>query len=541
MTNNQNKINRLYYLLAFSSTLLTVNQLMPYTVANASASALISQSHLTQQQLISNFTTNGSAKVNHHIFTLTDDHPMLSGAAYQNTPIDLSQDFSLDLKVNLGNKLQQQGGGDGLAFALVPFEKVSQVNHTNGGAFGLGKIANVFGFKLDTYYNANGEAGSFTGDPKEFGTSEGNGSPFGAFFGSSTDGEIQTYEHDAMAIKPHTNDDFESLQIVYHAETQNLMVTYQSKVWSYHITDEDLLTNPISLVFSASTGTNHNLQQLMIERNDYHPYTTSLRINYLDEQQHPLAASQTISGDLNTPYHTKPLSLAGFKLALQPNNANGIFTYHDNRSINYYYEPLTQYVTINFEYQGKILRKAIFSGHTGEQIDFSPVSTLAQLKDYTMSQTDWPGSFVLPKDNNTTWHFTIRLEKNASQPVNNSTISQHTDRVADPFLSQTQIRPQPNPSNTQSTPKASSASQATTENATSQSKKPTSSKQSPAVTTPKKKHVISKNQPYALFQDTVSDFNEMTQPNFQPSPASESSSFTQVVTLLAHYTLLAER
>lgn len=121
MTNNQNKINRLYYLLAFSSTLLTVNQLMPYTVANASASALISQSHLTQQQLISNFTTNGSAKVNHHIFTLTDDHPMLSGAAYQNTPIDLSQDFSLDLKVNLGNKLQQQGGGDGLAFALVPF------------------------------------------------------------------------------------------------------------------------------------------------------------------------------------------------------------------------------------------------------------------------------------------------------------------------------------------------------------------------------------------------------------------------------------
>ncbi|MGO2517108.1 MAG: lectin-like domain-containing protein, partial [Leuconostoc falkenbergense] len=83
MTNNQNKINRLYYLLAFSSTLLTVNQLMPYTVANASA--LISQSHLTQQQLISNFTTNGSAKVNHNIFTLTDDHPMLSGAAYQNT------------------------------------------------------------------------------------------------------------------------------------------------------------------------------------------------------------------------------------------------------------------------------------------------------------------------------------------------------------------------------------------------------------------------------------------------------------------------
>lgn len=158
-----------------------------------------------------------------------------------------------------------------------------------------------------------------------------------------------------------------------------------------------------------------------------------------------------------------------------------------------------------------------------------------------MSQTDWPGSFVLPKDNNTTWHFTIHLEKNASQPVNNSTISQHTDRVADPFLSQAQIRPQPNPSNTQSTPKASSASQAATENATSQSKKPTSSKQSPAVTTPKKKHVISKNQPYALFQDTVSDFNEMTQPNFQPSPASESSSFTQVVTLLAHYTLLAER
>lgn len=539
MTNKQNKINRLYYLLAFSSTLLTVNQLIPATIAHANV--LITQNHWTQQQLTSHFTTNGSAVIKGNIFTLTEDQSALSGAAYQNTPIDLSQDFSMALQVNLGSKNQQHGGGDGLAFALVPFDHIDQVNHTNGGAFGLGRIANVFGFKLDTFYNASDDAGSFTKDPEEFGKTQGNGIPFGAFFGSDETGVIQTFSKDAKEIAQHDTNDFEPLEIKYQASTHTILINYQSKTWSYQITDQKILAQPISLVFSASTGANHNLQQIIIDHNDYHPFTSSLTVNYLDQSGNPLAPSQKISGALNDTYQTKPLSLPGFKLVSQPNNASGIFTYHDNQSIDYYYEPLTQYVTISFEYQGKILRKAIFSGQTGEQIDFSPIMTLTQLKDYTISQTDWPGSFVLPKDNNTAWHFTIHLTKKPSQTVINQNISPRSDSAANPIQALAQPDQKTNPISPQATPQSSSTSQPTIENTTPKSEKTPSKKQSPAVTTPKKKHVISNNQPYALFQDTVSDFNEIAQPNFQPSPASESSSFSQVVTLLAHYTLLAER
>ena len=167
--------------------------------------------------------------------------------------------------------------------------------------------------------------------------------------------------------------------------------------------------------------------------------------------------------------------------------------------------------------------------------------TLTQLKDYTISQTDWPGSFVSPKDNNTAWHFTIHLAKKPSQTVINQNIAPRSDSAANPIQALAQPDQKTNPSGPQATPQSSSTSQPTIENTTPKSERTPSRKQSPAVTTPKKKHVVSKNQPHALFQDTVGDFNEIAQPNFQPSPASESSSFSQVVTLLAHYTLLAER
>ena len=116
------------------------------------------------------FQRNGSAvhfnyDLTDHIQTLTPNQKHQSGNVTLKTKVDMSQDFTFNGLINLSNKSSRMGGADGVGFLFHPGN--TDVVGRDGGAAGIGGVQGAFGFKLDTYYNANHET-SFNPDPSEF-------------------------------------------------------------------------------------------------------------------------------------------------------------------------------------------------------------------------------------------------------------------------------------------------------------------------------------------------------------------------------------
>jgi hypothetical protein len=64
------------------------------------------------------WTLAGSAKWESNKIVLTPDQYDMAGAAWYGTPIDLTKDFDLQFRVNLGSR--DEDGADGIAFVLAP-------------------------------------------------------------------------------------------------------------------------------------------------------------------------------------------------------------------------------------------------------------------------------------------------------------------------------------------------------------------------------------------------------------------------------------
>ncbi|MFV8083262.1 lectin-like domain-containing protein, partial [Enterobacter cloacae complex sp.6701430] len=90
----------------------------------------------------------------------------------------MSQSFNMQGFVDLGNKNQINGGGDGISFVFQPGD--TNVIGFKGGAMSFGGVQGAFGFKLDTFFNGRDGEG-YVSDPEQFGPKHGHGVSFGAF------------------------------------------------------------------------------------------------------------------------------------------------------------------------------------------------------------------------------------------------------------------------------------------------------------------------------------------------------------------------
>ena len=84
---------------------------------------------------------------------LTDDDYMQAGSAWAAEPIDMGQDFDMEFVVYLGERRDEQWGGDGIAFVL-------QAAGTSalgglGGGLGYYGISPSVAVEIDTFWNDN--------------------------------------------------------------------------------------------------------------------------------------------------------------------------------------------------------------------------------------------------------------------------------------------------------------------------------------------------------------------------------------------------
>lgn len=218
---------------------------------------------VTKDTFLDHFSLHGTASYEQTtgIVTLTQDQQNQVGNFTLNDRIDLAGSFSLKGAVNLGNKLDSQGGADGIGVAFHT-GKSSEIGEI-GESIGIGGLSNALGFKLDTYWNQT--------DP-----TEGRDHPFGAFvrtgsippYSAETDKDsIQYLGKNAVS---ESGEVFHDFSVIYNGQTKEFSVTYQSEegplFWQTTVPNT---IEAYSLAMSASTGGNSNKQQFRIDQFEY--------------------------------------------------------------------------------------------------------------------------------------------------------------------------------------------------------------------------------------------------------------------------------
>ena len=333
------------------------------------------------------FQRNGSAvhfnyDLTDHIQTLTPNQKHQSGNVTLKTKVDMSQDFTFNGLINLGNKSSRMGGADGVGFLFHPGN--TDVVGRDGGAAGIGGVQGAFGFKLDTYYNANHET-SFNPDPSEFAS----GQSYGAFVDGTTS-VAQTLEDGAQPIAQPSYDIFKPFKMFYNGTSKIMTVTYDGQTWQQDVSS--LIGNNSSMSFSisASTGENYNLQQLQITNFQYTVAQGTVVANYIDENQNQLKTPVTTNGDIDTIYSTNQASIPGytFKGVM---GAAPTGTYQANvQNINYVYTRKQGLATITYidDTTGQALNQKEITGATGEEATYDLVSDTYPMTGVVYDQDD---------------------------------------------------------------------------------------------------------------------------------------------------------
>lgn len=100
------------------------------------------------QDSVHEFRLGGSAEiVSEECIRLTPDAPYVSGSAWYEVPVDLSEPFEVRLSLMLGGK--DENGADGIVFVLHP----SMTTGRGGEGMGFIGLAPSIGIEFDTYRN----------------------------------------------------------------------------------------------------------------------------------------------------------------------------------------------------------------------------------------------------------------------------------------------------------------------------------------------------------------------------------------------------
>jgi len=340
------------------------------------------------------------------------------------TKVDMSQNFTFTGKINLGDKSQGSGGADGVGFLFHPGD--TNVVGAPGGAAGIGGVPGAFGFKLDTYFNKDGEA-SFTPDPKDF-----SGQSFGAFV-DGLNGQAKTIAATGKKISDPFNNNLVDFKMSYNGETKVMSITYGGQTWTEDVSSFIGTNQAMSFSIAASTGAQMNLQQL---RNVNFTYTVAqgtVIANYVDEQGNTIAPSETTSGDINTPYTTSQKTIPGYTFkASNGATTSGNYAVND-QTVNYVYTRNQGTIDITYIDQttGQTLSKKDLSGGTGDDSGYTTADTIKSYTDkgYELISDDYPKDGTKFADD--PQHYIVRLKHGTVVETENKSVNEVIHYVYD--------------------------------------------------------------------------------------------------------------
>lgn len=225
---------------------------------------------VTKENFLEHFTLSGTAEYNSSagIVTLTPDLPGSAGSFTMDSQIDFASSFYLTGKVNLGNKAEQQGGADGMGFGFHSGDVHSIGRPGNG--MGLAQLPNVFGFKLDTYFNGSLNDAGIAPDPWLNNPTGSRVTAFGAFV-HSPNTVLTTEQNSMLEISAPSNNQFRDFYMAYDTINDKVKIIYDGQIWERDISTWHVGIDALSFIVSASTGQYHNLQQFEFTSMEYTP------------------------------------------------------------------------------------------------------------------------------------------------------------------------------------------------------------------------------------------------------------------------------
>ncbi|MBC1922971.1 lectin-like domain-containing protein, partial [Listeria grayi] len=262
-------------LLAMLIVVLSISSPLSFLSSKKANAAEDGNVHVTPANFLDYFTLNGATTYDSStgIATLTPNEKNSNGNFALNNKIDVTQNFKLVGKINLGDKSNIQNGADGIGFAFHSGDP-SDIG-AYGGGLGIGGLEGGFGWKADSHYNGDSSNQYYyTADPSRFATPippDTSTPSFGAFVSNDSNKIANTYDGNdapAQVIDQPTNNQFKDIEIDYNGATKTMSITYDGKKWSKNISAWNT-SNSLAFIVSASTGNKYNLQQFQLTSFDY--------------------------------------------------------------------------------------------------------------------------------------------------------------------------------------------------------------------------------------------------------------------------------
>ncbi|WP_179948152.1 lectin-like domain-containing protein, partial [Fructobacillus pseudoficulneus] len=281
------------------------------------------------------FTANGNASIKGDTATLTPHTNYQKGNTILNTKVDLDSSFTLTGSVNLGTGGMQNGGADGVGFVFQPGD--TNIIGNSGNAFGIGGIANAFGFKLDTYNNPVGGS-TFTADPQKYidGKTSSNAGGFGAFIYTDANKVVHSIDSTATSIPSPSGNNFLPITISYVGSTHVMNVNYNGQIFSYDMTSYLGNNTSMSFAITASTGNSYNLQQFKLTSFDYTIAKGKVTAHYVDTAGKTISDDIVQQGDLGTAFTTTQKTIPGYTFKSVTGSTTGSYTAND-QTVTYVY------------------------------------------------------------------------------------------------------------------------------------------------------------------------------------------------------------
>ncbi|WP_179393922.1 lectin-like domain-containing protein [Lacticaseibacillus absianus] len=389
----------------------------------------------SKADVTNNFKANGDATIGgadeSATVTLTPNAKRQSGNLTLNSQIDLGYDFDMTAQIDFG-----KADGVSIGFHTGNTDQVGR----NGGSLGFAGLPGAFGWKADTYNNANGgeNANDTTADGTQYFGADPKGlDQFGAFVYTGANGiTIETDTAQAQGI----DSSYNQLHVHYDAASYQLTVTLTRPAvagdqWGYGRVEADTLTwtadisayipadQLVSFFVAGSTGDAYQTQTFTLNAFSYHAVGTA-HVHYVDQDTGDILANKDIRGALN---HTVTLqdtadygqTIAALRaqgyspvapnakdqLTITSDNAANVTTVYMHKS----YSATVQFVDDDTQ---MLLDTDEIDGVTGTVAHFDDVARTTQRlldRGYVFNGSDLPAAFTFtPADQGRT--FTVHVK-----------------------------------------------------------------------------------------------------------------------------------
>lgn len=377
--------------------------------------------HVDSSDYANYFTANSGASITGDTALLTHDVENMTGNTVLNTKIDMSQSFKLQGFVNLGNKSQENGGGDGISFVFQPGD--TSVIGFNGGAMSFGGVEGAFGFKLDTFFNGRGGNG-YVQDPPQFGPEHGHGVSFGAFV-DGTSGVATTISNGSQQINEPENNDFQPIDIEYNGTAKVMTALFEDKIWTQDVSGMLGDNHELSFAIASATGTHTNLHEFRLKQFDYTVAQGKVIAHYVNELGESLVDDIVQQGDLDSPWTTEKKDIPGYVFKEVQGDTSGIYTAND-QEVTYVYSNNLGKADIIYidDTTGNTLTSEDFSGNIGDKADYLTEKTIKgyEAQGYDLVSDNYPKEGVILGE--IPQHFEVHLKHGITQKVESRIIKQ---------------------------------------------------------------------------------------------------------------------